>query len=122
MQTLENTKTLWVLLLFCVSGGQSTKFNLFEVQLREGSVRLSGSESVAEGRVEIYHNGTWGTVCDDGWDLADAQVVCRQLQFPGVKSVQTGNVYGTGAFYLYLLTTRGQECIENQTCQVAKNQ
>lgn len=43
-------------------------------------VRLIGSE-FEKGRLEIYHNGVWGTVCDDDFEAQDAQVTCMALGF-----------------------------------------
>ena len=63
----------------------------------EGAVRLVGGvDGPNEGRVEIFHNGQWGTVCDDGWDVADAGVVCQQLGYAGATSAHRGAFFGMG--------------------------
>ena len=46
-----------------------------------GMLRLMGGAGVNEGRVEVYCNGVWGTVCDEGFDEEEATTVCRQLGY-----------------------------------------
>ncbi|KAI8514232.1 Neurotrypsin [Branchiostoma belcheri] len=52
--------------------------------------------SAYQGRVEVLHGGVWGTVCDRGWDLRDADVVCRQLGYPEAATAETGAAFGEG--------------------------
>lgn len=55
----------------------------------EGAVRLAGGMAMTTGRLEYYHDGAWGTVCDDHFSNSGVEVVCRQLGCGGV----TGEEY-----------------------------
>ena len=67
----------------------------------DGDVRLVNGGTELEGRLEIYHDGEWGTVCDDRFVSEDAEVVCRQLGYTGGE-VRTRAAFGAGSGTIWM--------------------
>ncbi|XP_022086818.1 neurotrypsin-like [Acanthaster planci] len=61
------------------------------------TVRLVGGSNNSSGRVEVYRNNTWGSICDNDWDINDAAVVCRFLGFSGAQAAKSGAYFGQGS-------------------------
>ncbi|XP_052098351.1 deleted in malignant brain tumors 1 protein-like [Mytilus californianus] len=75
-------------------------------------VRLVGGDGTSTGRVEIAQNGTeeWGTICDDLWSEAEAQVVCRMLHYQwGIAHTNSPFGEGVGAIHLDNVQCTGSE-------------
>ena len=68
------------------------------------NIRLVGSENNRSGRVEIYHpTFGWGTVCGfSPWGDTESDVVCRQLNFTGMKATRKNAYYGKGSVPILL--------------------
>lgn len=60
-----------------------------------GALRIVGGPNTTTGRLEIFFNGLWGSVCDDGWSHAEADVACRQMGYAGGRAIdQRTGLYG----------------------------
>ncbi|XP_077981071.1 scavenger receptor cysteine-rich domain-containing protein DMBT1-like [Glandiceps talaboti] len=75
-------------------------------------IRLVNGNEVYEGRLEVYFNGEWGTVCDDEFEERDAIVVCRQLGYSdGEIQPQGSHGHGLGSIVLDNVDCHGHEML-----------
>ena len=80
---------------------------------QDGAVRLAdGPDGISVcGRVEIFHEGEWGTVCDDRWNIANGHVVCKQLGYLRAENVYYTAHFGAGSGPIWM---DGVQCREDQ--------
>ena len=65
-------------------------------------IRLSGGSVESEGRVEVFRNGSWGTVCGSSWSLSEAMVVCKSLGYPGALEAKQSAFFGQGKGMIWM--------------------
>lgn len=77
----------------------------------DAMIRLADGPGPWEGRVEVYHDNEWGTVCDDEFGNNEAKIVCRMLGFKGGKAFQGSEKYppGSGTILMDDLMCTGNE-------------
>lgn len=79
-------------------------------EAQEGDVRLADGLTAYQGRVEIYHNDEWGTVCDDRWGERDGWVACRQLGHQFRTAISGGHFDpGSGEIWMDDVSCAGNE-------------
>ena len=70
-------------------------------------MRLVGGNSEGEGRVEVFYQGQWGTICDDHWSEIDANAICVELGFARAINSPGYATFGEGS---------GQVCVCECLC------
>lgn len=53
--------------------------------------------SAGVGRVEIFHNGSWGTVCENGWNMYTADLACREVGYLRAVRIISGTSVPPGS-------------------------
>ncbi|XP_072023418.1 CUB and sushi domain-containing protein 1-like isoform X2 [Amphiura filiformis] len=95
----------------CQDGSDETIFDNCSIA-NNTEIRLVGGSNNNEGRVEVFHDNVWGTVCDDFWFVINARVVCRQLGLPygAVRALHTATFgQGSGPIWLDNVRCTGSE-------------
>jgi C1A family cysteine protease len=82
----------------------------------KNSVRLSEGIGNSEGRVEVMKNGVWATICDDDWDIVDANTLCNVLGFSGAMNAFSHSYFGEGTG---AILAKDKNCTDSNTSFVS---
>uniref|UniRef100_A0A1X7TIM3 SRCR domain-containing protein n=1 Tax=Amphimedon queenslandica TaxID=400682 RepID=A0A1X7TIM3_AMPQE len=100
--TLEQCSLTTIISITCSLNSNDAFVTCYTIRIWNnpypGQIRLQGSIYTSYGRLEVYCNGQWGTVCDDTFGAADAKVVCRQLGYSHYVLAHSGTLLAGSSF------------------------
>ncbi|KAJ8270692.1 hypothetical protein GJAV_G00118110 [Gymnothorax javanicus] len=83
-------------------GDKGDRGILGEKTVEDTLLRLVNGSGPHEGRVEVFHEKRWGTICDDVWDKKDGDVVCRMLGYKQAREVHKTARFGQGVGLIWM--------------------
>ena len=99
---LGSSETRLALLLLCAAGTLHAQLASECGAANESTVRLVGGERPFCGRLEVCHEGLWGTICDDSFDNRDANVVCKMMGYESHLTRHPQAQFGEGTGRIWL--------------------
>ncbi|XP_050554173.1 lysyl oxidase homolog 2 [Spodoptera frugiperda] len=79
------------------------------IDVSKSKLRLTGGKNIREGRVEIFLNGSWGSICPDGWTVYEASAVCRHLGMGFAEQALQTYIFGFSNIILSGVSCEGNE-------------
>ena len=87
--------------------------SIYTTAPKDYDVRLRNGSTHSEGRVDVRYSGQWGAICDNGWDINDAMVICRQLGYRSALRPTIDSTYPPSTenalLWLDFVSCRGNE-------------
>ncbi|XP_011405883.1 PREDICTED: neurotrypsin-like [Amphimedon queenslandica] len=114
--TLKQCSFSTIIKSSCTSNSEDVYVSCYSTRIWDnpysGQIRLQGGPYTSYGRLEVYCNEQWGTVCTNTFDVTDATVACRQLGYSGYTT-WAGTLAGSDSQPIWL---NNVDCTSSSLC------
>lgn len=96
---------------YCAKSPSQTCTHSNDAGVRCQILRLAATANSNEGRVELYKDGVWGTLCDNNFEAGEATLICLQIGRSIYDAHWNYAFYGQGQGKIHI---RDLDCIRTE--------